>query len=285
MVYKCGNFITNQLNKKNHTFVLLMMNQNFILMKKNIAITLLAVLSLIPAKTLAWGKKGHALVAEVAFNYLDNDTKKIVLEYLAGMTIEDAANWMDDIKDDKSYDYMKPYHYTNIDKGQEVIEKSGSNIIYILNKTIKELQNNKNLTKQEIKTKILIIFHLVGDLHQPLHVGYGSDKGGNTAQINYKGQGSNLHSFWDSGIISDQKVSIEDCLNANKFSSAEMSNLQTIDVIAWSKESRNLLDTVYNTGGPKIKEDYVIASSKIIESQIQKAGIRLAAILQKALQK
>lgn len=253
-------------------------------MKNNIVITLLAVLFLIPSKTLAWGKKGHALVAEVAFNYLDNDTKKIVLGYLDGMSIEDAANWMDDIKDDKSYDYMKPYHYTNIDKGQEVIETSGSNIIYILNQTIKELQNNKNLSRQEIKTKILIVFHLVGDLHQPLHVGYGSDKGGNTVQINYKGQGSNLHSFWDSGIISDQKIDLENCLSANKFS-PEMNNLKTIDVLAWSKESRNLLDSVYNTGGAKIKEDYVLAGSKIIESQIQKAGIRLAAILQKAFQK
>lgn len=254
-------------------------------MKKNIAISLFSILALMPARTLAWGKKGHALVAEVAFTYLDDNTKKIVLGYLDGMTIEDAANWMDDIKDDKSYDYMKPYHYTNIDKGDEVVEKSGSNIIYILNQTIKDLQNNKNLSKQEIKTKILIIFHLMGDLHQPLHVGYGSDKGGNTVQVNYKGQGSNLHSFWDSGIISDQKISLEDCINANKFSSSEMNNLQKIDVLAWSKESRNLLDFVYNTGGAKIKEDYVVASSKIIESQIQKAGIRLSAILQKAFQK
>lgn len=253
-------------------------------MKKNIVIILLTVLCLLPAKTLAWGRKGHALVAEVAFNYLDNETKKIVLGYLDGMAIEDAANWMDDIKDDKNYDYMKPYHYTNIDKGQEVVERSGSNILYILNQTIKELQNHKNLTKEEIKTKILIVFHLVGDLHQPLHVGYGSDKGGNTVQINYKGQGTNLHSFWDSGIISDQKVIIEDCLKANKFTPAEMNNLKTIDVVAWSKESRSLLDTVYNTGGTKIKEDYVISSAKIIESQIQIAGIRLAAILQKSFQ-
>jgi hypothetical protein len=89
---------------------------------------------------------------------------------------------MDNIKDDHSYDYMKPYHYVNFDKSAEVVERLGSNIIFILNQTIKELQNNKNLTKEEIKTKILIVFHLVGDLHQPLHVGYGSDKGGNTIQ-------------------------------------------------------------------------------------------------------
>jgi hypothetical protein len=58
-----------------------------------------------------------------------------------------------------------------------------------------------------------------------------------------------------------------------------MNKLQTIDVIVWSKESRSLLDSIYNTGGTKIKDDYVDASAVTIESQIQKAGIRLAAIL------
>jgi hypothetical protein len=154
-----------------------------------------------------------------------------------------------------------------------------SNIIFILNQTIKELQNNKKLTKEEIKTKILIIFHLVGDLHQPLHVGYGSDKGGNTMQINYRGQGTNLHSFWDSGIIYDKNIALKDCLGANKFSPKEINKLQVIDIIAWSKESRNLLNTIYNTGGAKIKDDYVTSSAITIQSQIQKAGIRLAAIL------
>jgi hypothetical protein len=254
-------------------------------MKKYVLFPVLFALFLLPTKTLAWGKKGHALVAEVAFNYLDKNTKEIVLGYLDGMSIEDAANWMDNIKDDHSFDYMKPYHYLNIDKGAEVFERSGSNIIFILNQTIKELQNNKNLTKQEIKTKILIVFHLVGDLHQPLHVGYGSDKGGNTMQINYKGRGTNLHSFWDSGIINDRNTTLKDCLGANNFSPKEMNKLQTIDVIAWSKESRSLLDTIYNTGGAKIKDDYVTAGATTIESQIQKAGIRLASTLQKVFGK
>lgn len=47
-------------------------------------------------------------VAQVAFTYLDDVTKKNVMTYLDGMTIEEAANWMDNIKGDHSYDYMKP---------------------------------------------------------------------------------------------------------------------------------------------------------------------------------
>jgi len=153
------------------------------------SITLIVSIIIIPQKTYAWGKKGHALVSQVAFKYLDENTKKIVLQYLDGTTIEDAANWMDNIKSDHSFDYMKPYHYANFEKGENVEETNGSNIIYQLNQTIKDLQNKKKLSKEQIKTKIQIIFHLIGDLHQPLHVGYGNDKGGNTVQIFYNLRG------------------------------------------------------------------------------------------------
>lgn len=47
-------------------------------MNKHILCLFLFALSILPTKTLAWGKKGHALVAEVSFNYLDKKTKDIV---------------------------------------------------------------------------------------------------------------------------------------------------------------------------------------------------------------
>ena len=148
----------------------------------------------------AWGSKGHGIVADIAFAYLDADTKKVVLQYLDGMTIQEASTWMDNIKDDHSYDYMKPHHYVNFEKGEKVVNNPGANIISVLSMTINQLKSNKNLSKEEIKQKICIIIHLIGDLHQPLHVGYGDDKGGNQMQINFNGSGTNLHSFFDSGI-------------------------------------------------------------------------------------
>ena len=65
----------------------------------------------------------------------------------------------------------------NFKKGEIIKDdKSGKNIISVLNKTIKELQNYKSYSKEEVKIKLCFLFHLIGDLHQPLHVGYGSDK-------------------------------------------------------------------------------------------------------------
>lgn len=245
-------------------------------MKKIVSALLLL---LVTSTSFAWGRKGHTMVAQIAFSYLDEPTKKNVLSYLDGMTLEEAANWMDDIKSDKKTAFMKPFHYANFPKGTKAADHDGGNIVSILNTTILDLSGKDKMTREEIKTNLLFLFHLVGDLHQPLHVGYGNDKGGNTVQLNYKTRGTNLHSFWDSGIIEDQNISLSDCINAVKYSPEELKAVKALNVVGWSQESRELLDTVYDYKNPKVSEKYVIDSSKIIEKQIQKAGIRLAMVL------
>ncbi len=231
--------------------------------------------------TFAWGKKGHIMVAEAAFNRLDAATKKQVLYYLDGMTIQQAATWMDEVSHKQGYGYMKTYHYVNFGRGEKVTLKKGNNILSILDKTIRELQNKKQLNKTQIKTKLLFLFHLVGDIHQPLHVGYGYDKGGNKTQLNYKGQGTNLHAFWDSGIIRHKRINLKDCLLANPFSKAELNTLQKINVVTWAQESNNLLGKCYNTQGHIVTKKYLDNSTPIVKTQIAKAGVRLAAVLEK----
>ncbi len=71
----------------------------------------------------------------------------------------------------------------------------------------------------------------MGDLHQPLHMGYGNDKGGNKMQINYNFRGTNLHSLWDSGIIEYKKIILPDCLKANTYSKNEIKAIQDVDVV------------------------------------------------------
>jgi hypothetical protein len=246
---------------------------------KHHIITLFIALIIIPTTTFAWGKKGHAIIAGVAFNYLDANAKSNLLKYLDGMSIEDASNWMGDIKEDHSYDYMKPYHYVNFEKGAIVKVNPGSNVLSALSNTINDLKSYKSFTKEEVKIKICMLFHLVGDLHQPLHVGYGEDKGGNTMQINYNGYGTNLHSFFDSGIIKAKNITLQDCLKSNKFTTAETKNIQKINVQEWAIQSRSNLDDIYNFNGHIISEDYVNKNEIIIENQLLLGGLRLASVL------
>ena len=55
-----------------------------------------------------WAKNGHEIVAKVAFTKIDTKTKEKALYYLDGVSIEEASTWMDRIKKNPSYTYMKP---------------------------------------------------------------------------------------------------------------------------------------------------------------------------------
>ena len=243
-------------------------------MKKWILIVFLVGL-LTPTKALAWGEKGHELVAEIAFKHLDRKTRKLVMKYLDGMSIEKAATWMDDIKKDKAYDNLKPLHYVNFDKGTSVKDTCCDNIIYTLTKTINDLKHYKDFSKEEVKTKLCFLFHLIGDLHQPLHVGYGSDKGGNSVQVHFKNKGTNLHGLYDYGIIEYKELTLRQCLRSNTFTEKDTQG----SVLDWAKESRSYLDGIYATNGQDISDSYVDTHFIIIKNQLNKAGIRLASIL------
>lgn len=239
---------------------------------------LTAVYLLGTAQSFAWGHEGHKLVAEVAFNYMDEATKKNVMQYLDGMTLDEAANWMDAIKSDDANDYMKPYHYINFEKGSKTAPE-GENIITVLDRTLKELDHKENLSRDEIKRRILFLFHLIGDLHQPLHVGYGSDKGGNKVQLNFMGsQGTNLHSIWDTNIIEYKHTSLPEVLNSRKYTPEALEGVQKIDIIGWAKQSRGYLKQAY-TAGTKVDDRYIDSVYPIIKTQLLDAGIRLASLL------
>ena len=202
------------------------------------------------------------------------------MEYLDWMSIEDAANWMDAIKSDHANDYMKPYHYIDFEKGATEAPV-GDNIVTVLNQTLKDLDHKETLSHDEIKKRVLFLFHLIGDLHQPLHIGYPSDKGGNTYQLNFMGgSGTNLHATWDSGIIEYKATSLSDVLNTKKYTPEELAALQKIDIIEWAKQSRGHLKDAYSVKGHKADDNYVDAVYPIIKNQILDAGIRLAGILE-----
>jgi len=249
-------------------------------MKKTLILTLLLLLNF-TTEVFAWGEKGHEIVVEIAFKQLDKKTRKLILSYLNGMTIEQASTWMDDIKKDHAYDKLKPLHYVNFEKGETIKDTCCDNIIHTLESTIDDLKNYKKFSKEEVKTKICFLFHLMGDLHQPLHVGYGTDKGGNSFQVSFNSKGTNLHGLMDYGIIEYENINLKDCLKYKNYDYEQINSLCNGRVLDWAKESRSYLGEIYSTN-KQINETYLKTNSDLIKSQIQKAGIRLAGILKEA---
>ncbi|MGZ3883399.1 MAG: S1/P1 nuclease [Bacteroidia bacterium] len=233
----------------------------------------------------SWGGKGHKIVAEIAKKSLDPSIIDSVNYFLDGMSWDDASVWMDEVRSDHSYDYMKPWHYVNVEKDKTYVE-SKDNVVSELNLVIEQLNLKGPRQKDKINTALKILFHLAGDLHQPLHAGYGEDKGGNTVDVDFMGKTTNLHRVWDSEIIDYKKISIGDCLKlSNSLLDAEKKSFLTTDVVAWMNESKALLPEVYDFKKGMIDEQYIDRNVPIIEKQLLKAGTRLAYILHNQFKK
>lgn len=253
-------------------------------MKKVLAaFVLMSLLLTNSTKTYAWGKTGHALVAEIAFHFLDDSTKAIVKSYLGNLSLSEAANWMDDEKSNSYYNYMRSWHYVNVEKGETYKPSLERDIITVLHSAIMELKNYKNVKRKDVKRDLLLIFHLVGDLHQPLHVGYGSDRGGNSVEINSPVVSGNLHSVWDSQIIDAKGINFDSCMALYPtLDEATVKQIQKISVLTWMNQSRTLLDTAYSFQNNYLSPEYVNNNVRVIERQILLGGLRLAAILKEA---
>jgi len=165
---------------------------------------------------------------------------------------------------------------------------------------------------QQQQEALKFLIHFVGDIHQPMHVSFRSDKGGNTEKGSFmKWHKKTLHSVWDTLLIDvrlrelggqywsqyaeDLSKNITDaqisqwsaCDSSNNQALSNFSLLQTGNPICpdvWAQKSAQYAcDYAYvQADGTRIKNhfnlgtDYYERCIPIVEEQLQKGGIRLA---------
>ena len=256
-------------------------------MKLRILSFLLITGLVISNKTFAWSKGGHHIVAEVAFQLLSKSTQQKLLFYLDGMTIQDASTWMDGQRGNPTYNFLTTTHYINAKKGTRFIVPGGKNNLYTeLTEVMSELENINLLAPTKIKFDLEILFHLIGDLHQPLHDGYLEDRGGNSIKVSLLGKQMNLHSAYDHGIIDVSKITTDKIMPLySKYSKSQISSLVNSSLESWINESRTNLDFIYGFKNNTLDQNYISKATPIIESQLLKAGIRLSFLIEKYLGK
>ncbi|MBL0357064.1 MAG: S1/P1 nuclease [Chitinophagaceae bacterium] len=247
-----------------------------------ISFALILTLTASSEKLFAWGKIGHELVAQIAFHFLDDSTQKIVKGFLGDMSIEEASNWMDESKSNSYFDYMRTWHYINIDKGQKYAYTGEKNILTVLHSAITDLKQYKTLSKKDVKRDLLLIFHLMGDLHQPLHCGYGVDRGGNSIEVTSPFFSGNLHGIWDSQLLEYKKITLDSCLELyDTLDSNTVKDITQINELKWMYESRAYLDTAYSFQNNFLDTAYVDSNAQVIKRQLLIGGLRMAAVLKK----
>lgn len=250
-------------------------------MKKSLVTMLVFMSMFLSQQSFAWGKTGHNIVAAIAMQSLSDQAKQNVQKYLGDYTPESASVWMDDMRADHTYDFMKPWHYINIEKGQSYTPTTDENIINQLFIAFNELKHKQTICAEQARTDLFELFHLAGDLHQPLHAGYGSDHGGNNVHVNFLSKQENLHWVWDDLIIQQQHISLNTCMAyRDKLTKEETDRIKTIDFVSWMNESKDLLPVVYDFQNNTIDAAYCNKNNAVIEKRLVYAGIRLGAILE-----
>lgn len=227
----------------------------------------------------AFGSKGHRMVAEIAMRYLSPLAKANVLKALGTMTPAAASTWMDEMRGDPDYDFMKPWHFVNIPKGGTFDATQGDNIITALNHAFNDIRL-KRVSAEKQRSDLLLIFHLIGDLHQPLHTGYKADLGGNKVEVVLSGSKTDLHHLWDSDLITNRKITVEGCLDYGKGAAANVAFVKSGTFVDWMKQSRLQLATVYAFKGSSIDEAYLKKNKAVAERLLFNAGVRLATVLE-----
>lgn len=236
------------------------------------------------SNTVVWGPTGHRVVGKVAEEHLSGKAKRAVKKLLKGKSLAFVSTFADEIKSDQRYKEYSPWHYVNmpLDKkyGETPVSEYGD-LVKGIEKCMAVLRD-KNTPDRDKAFYLKMLVHFIGDLHQPLHIGREEDRGGNDIQVQWFGQGSNLHRVWDSDMIDGYGMSFTELAdNLSPLSRKEKKAIQRGTVMDWVYESQQLSKKVYASAekGEKLGYRYSYDHFNTVKEQLQKGGLRLAKLL------
>jgi hypothetical protein len=245
-------------------------------------VTIALLLSVIFINTYGWGPTGHRVTGWIAEKYLNKKASLALQKILKGQSLAMASTWMDEVKSDSTYDYMEDWHWVTIPFGQtydQTTKNPKGDIIATIERIIGELKT-ANLSDAKKLENIRILIHLVGDIHQPLHVGGRADRGGNDVKVNWFRSDSNLHRVWDSDMIDDSKLSYTELAQSlDRPGTEQLKKWQRARAREWAAESQSYEKNVYSTGNGRLGYEYTYKNWHLVRLRLLQAGVRLAGIL------
>ncbi len=231
-----------------------------------------------------WGQNGHRVTGKIAEKHLTRRTKKCIDKLLKGQSLAFVSTYADEIKSDRKYRDYNVWHYVNMDLDQtyEEAEKNPQGDLVQGIEKCKTVLKDENSSEEDKVFHLKMLVHLVGDLHQPMHIGRREDKGGNDVQVQWFGNGSNLHRVWDTNMIEDWNMSyIELAENADDLSKKQIEFIKEGSVVDWVNEVHEVTKEVYKSVkvGENLRYNYSYDHFGTVRTQLQKGGIRLAKVL------
>src|SRR4051812_560568 len=214
---------------------------------------------LIPSPALAWGKTGHRVIAAIADTQLSGLARADVEQILGpGESLDEAANWPDEMRSAPDSFWQKtatPWHYVTLNGIIYDQAPPEGDALEALGRFSKTLQD-PNSSRADKQLALRFIVHLVGDLHQPLHVGKCCDKGGNDVKVTFFGKPTNLHAVWDSALVDDEQLSFTELAAKLERHTSDRDVIDWGDINPrdWISESAKYRDTLSPTAQDKPRE-------------------------------
>jgi hypothetical protein len=280
------------------------------------AVPALAIALLIPGHAEAWGPEGHAIVADIAEPHLAPGPAAQISKLLAlegHQHLDEVSSWADEIRsqrrDTASWHFVDiPLAASSYDPNRDC---AGGNCVVSKIVDFTAILSNPSAAPDDRLEALKWVVHFVGDIHQPLHAEDDNhDRGGNDVKLTYFGKSTNLHAIWDGAIIEHatglqlgphftfdhaavateaQKLdaAISPSQRQQWASTGLMTNLQPT-VVAWAMEAHGAAQTVAYPDLPTDRTGdwstaYQAQAWPVVQVQLEKAGVRLAEVLNEAL--
>lgn len=234
--------------------------------------------------TPPWGRTGHRVVGAIADQHLSGRAKRQIAKLLHRESLPFVCTVPDEIKSDERYDHFSTWHYVNMPFDQTYQESKKSekgDLVTGIDSCIKIIKD-KNSSNDDKAFYLKMLIHLIGDLHQPLHIGLEEDRGGNDIKLQWFNKDTNLHSVWDSKMIDDYGMSYSELAdNVDYLTKDEIKEIQKGTVIDWVNETHAVAEKIYATvqPGDNLRGDYNYLYFDTVRAQLQKGGLRLAQVL------
>jgi hypothetical protein len=285
---------------------------------RNIALSLLAAAASHFAATspaLAWGEAGHKIVCQLAYLELKPAAKAKVDALIAldpkFQTFAASCTWADMFPPQRPTE-----HFLNVPREAKALDPA--NLCPMSDRCVASaIQNDARdlATAQDPAERLRLlksIGHWLGDIHQPFHVSFVDDKGGNYIEAKGACEGS-LHLAWDICILEKRIGKDETAVAASlkaQISDADRkawmpASLDASAIASWANESLAIGKTPfiqycfrhadgcwYSPGqrqftGQKrqvrITRRYMNREAPVIRERLKRAGVRLGAVLNAAL--
>lgn len=241
-----------------------------------------------PVPTALWGGLGHRLIARVAADRISAPVRAEIDTLLGGLALREVALWADSIRPTRPE--TGPFHYINVPVDSAFTDWRRycppTGCILESLERYRALLADRSKPRAERSEALKWVVHLVGDLHQPLHVGERGDRGGNDVAVLWEGFRTNLHSVWDGRLLGSAG------LDEEAYWARLRDRLPTADPawsaggpVDWAAESHAMSrDHVYRLPGDlDTSSDYAREHLPRAERRLLQAGLRLGRLLEDAL--